>query len=280
MYQRISVLCVLILAPLGRGQTIDFEDLPLPPGPNKFFDGSSAVVPPATTSDTLFTSRGATFVNHYDTSFGGFWNGWSYSNVVNKVDPGPGNQYAAYAPAGGDNSATYGVAYVDGFDPTTIKLPANTKPQSMRITNTTYTALIMLTGDPNHIARKFDAAHQDFLKLTIEGLVGNTVVSSIDVMLADYRFPTDAEHKLIDDWSTVDLTPLGNVTSLEFAMESSDTSTFGTQTFPNTPTYFAMDNLVVAPVPEPGTLALVGVATLGWAVRRHRRNAPAVATST
>ena len=187
--------------------------------------------------------------------------------------PGFGNQYAAYnVPSGtGDNSPTYAVGYVDSFPPVTptVHLPAGTRPQSARITNATYPALVMLTGDPNNFARQFDVAHQDFFTLTIRGRDAlGALTGSVAFNLADYRVPSSvAQPYVISQWTTVDLTPLGVARSLEFTLASSDVGPFGI----NTPTYFALDNLTLTPVPEPGALALAGLAAVGLVVRRRRR---------
>ena len=287
MYQRISLLCVLILAPLGRGQTIDFEDLSLTV-PNSFVNGSAAVVAPATSGNSQFVSRGATFKNHYETSpFGDFWFGWSYSNVVNNVTPGPSNQYAAYLPNGGNGSPNYAIASVDttGTIVPSIDLPAGRKPVSMQLTNTTYAARIVLFGeDPNHFARQFDVAHQDTFTLTIQGFDGlGGLTGTIVVNLADYRVPGSvAQTKVIQDWTTVDLTPLGDATKMTFAMDSTDHFIDNSTTPPtdygmNTPAYFALDNLTLAAVPEPETLTLVGLVAVGWLTRRYKRTGPAAA---
>jgi len=67
----------------------------------------------------------------------------------------------------------------------------------------------------------------------------------------------------------VDLTALGsNVAKLAFTVSSSDSSAFGV----NTPTYFAVDNVVVAPEPTAGLLSGVGLALLA-ATRRRKRPA-------
>jgi hypothetical protein len=121
----------------------------------------------------------------------------------------------------------------------------------------------MLNGDPNNFARQFDVAHQDYFKLTIHGRDAlGAVTGAVDFFLADYRVPTAvAQPYVISQWTTVNLSSLGNAASLTFTLDSTDVGPFGI----NTPTYFAMDNLTVTPVPEPGALALAGLAILiGW----------------
>jgi hypothetical protein len=260
-------IAVIAVSPSVHGQVIGFEDVsvPTPPG---YVNGSAG--PGGTTT---FTSGGATFNNYYNTSFGN-WAGWSVSRVTDVTTQGFGNQYAAYnLPSGtGDNSPTYAVGYVDSFTPVTptITLPIGTKPASARITNDTYAALIMLNGDPNNFARQFDVAHQDYFTLTITGHDALGVLTgAVNFNLADYRVPSMVSQPyVISQWTTVDLTPLGNATSLAFTLASSDTGQFGI----NTPTYFALDNLTVTPAPEPGTLLLAGFAAIGLACRARTRS--------
>jgi hypothetical protein len=258
---------ILLTAPLAHAQVIGFEDVSVPTPP-AYVNGSAG---PG--GFTTFTSGGATFNNYYSTAFGEYWAGWSVSRVTDAATPGPGNQYAAYnTPSGtGDNSPTYAVGYVDSFTPVTptITLPPGTKPLSARITNTTYAALIMLNGhDPNGFARQFDTAHQDYFTLTISGYDAlGALLGTVPFTLADYRVPSSVSQPyIVSQWTTVDLTSLGNATSLQFTLASSDSGSFGI----NTPAYFAMDNLTVAPVPEPGTLVFTGLAA-AMLIRRCRR---------
>ena len=258
----IPVIFVLALTPAAPAQVVDFEDLSVPPA--GYYNGSDGA--------GGFTSHGARFNNSYSTTFGA-WSGWSYSNRTDVTTPGFANQYSAYnLPAGGgDASPNYAVAFNFSPGDATAQLPAGTRPSSVRITNTTYTALIMLTGDPNHFARQFSVANQDFFRLTIRGhdAVG-ALTGSVDFYLADYRFPSAAQAYVVSQWTTVNLAPLGNARSLDFVLTSSDTGQFGT----NTPTYFALDNLALAPVPEPGTWALTGMGVVGLVAVRKKKAGP------
>ncbi len=70
----------------------------------------------------------------------------------------------------------------------------------------------------------------DFLTLTITADNGK----SLDIDLARDSY-------IMQDWTTVSLAELGEVTSLYFSMSGSDVGEWGL----NTPTYFAFDNVVV-----------------------------------
>jgi hypothetical protein len=218
------------------GQTIDFEDLTL--DPPSYYNGSDGA--------GGFVSQGAFFNNSYDAQFGA-WSGWSYSNETDVTTPGFMNQYSAYnlPNGGGDNSPNYGVAYNFQLSDAYVLLPEGTVPVSMRVTNTTYAGLSMLYGDM--FAKQFggpDGTDPDFFILTIHGLDANgNDTDSVDFYLANYTFQDPNLNYIVSAWTTVDLTPLGNATSLAFELTSSDIGQFGM----NTPAYFAMDNLVVTP---------------------------------
>lgn len=264
-------ICTLFLVNSLYAQTslITFEDKTLP-GPNTAYYGQD--------SAGGFTSGGAAFNNNYTDFGGGFfgWEGFAYSNVVNTSTAGFTNQFAAYhlPGGGGDASSNYGVAFnynyagtnvVDAFGK--ITLPAGTRPQTMRLTNTTYTALSMLTGDS--FAKKFGGASgndPDYLLLVIQGRDAvNAITGTVPFYLADFRFANNSLDYLISQWTTVDLRSLPATTSaLTFQLTSSDVGGFGI----NTPTYFALDSLLVA-VPEPSTFAMLGAALVGGVAWRR-----------
>lgn len=274
-----SIVAVLLTLSLvdgvvGQIQTITFEDKTLP-GPNTAYYGQD--------SAGGFTSGGASFNNQYTDFGGGFfgWDGFAYSNVVNTTTAGFTNQFAAYhlPGGGGDASANYGVSFnfnyagpnvVPAFG--RLTLPSGSSPLSIRLTNTTYTALSMLNGDG--FAKQFGGASgndPDFLLLVIQGRDGaNALTGTVPFYLADYRFGNNAQDYVINQWTTVDLSALpSSTTALTFELTSTDIGTFGM----NTPSYFALDNLMVA-VPEPGSLGLLGVggcfAGGSWWFRRRR----------
>jgi hypothetical protein len=259
MRLRASLFLLLALPAAGPAQVVvDLEDLSAPPA--GFYNGSDGA--------GGFTSRGARFNNVYDPTFG-VWTGWSYSRVTNVTTAGFTNQYAAYnLPGGGtgDGSPTYAVA----FAPTpTINLPANTRPLSARIANTTYAALSMLNGD--QFAKKFGGPtgnDPDFFRLTVQGFnAGGALTGSLDFFLADYRFANNSQDYILSQWTSLDLTSLGSAARLSFSLTSSDNGPFGM----NTPAYFALDNLAVTAVPEPGTLVLTALGAIGLIARRRRK---------
>lgn len=214
---------------------VDFEDLTVPGADSAWLgsDGSGG-----------FTSNGVYFENSYDTQYDYWSGGFIYSNSTNVTTPGFTNDYSAYTGNGAENSSNYAVNYGGSIDFTTEKLVSG-----IAITNTTYAALSMLNGDS--FGKKFGSsmdAHgnpdgtngDDWFRLLIIGKdAQSNVTDTVVFYLADYRFPDTLDDYIVNTWETVDLTPLGSVQFLEFALESSDVGQFGM----NTPAYFALDNL-------------------------------------
>jgi hypothetical protein len=246
----ITALTIVVTAAAAFAVTADFEDLGLAPG--QFYNGSDGA--------GQFVSNGFTFDNNYNASFGS-WDGFAASATTDITTPGFTNQYSAIAGGGLGGSETYGVGYYPTFynAPPRIDLPGDLAHtmRGMYVTNTTYTYLTLRDGDM--FTQPF--GEDDLFTLTVWGLdaAGDRTGASVEAILADGR-------DILDDWTWVNLAPLGHVYGLEFSMDSTDTGQFGI----NTPTYFAVDN--VAAVPEPVTLIglTAGLGGLAGYIRRRR----------
>jgi len=179
------------------------------------------------------------------------WDGMTYSSVNDITTSGYLNQYAVWGD-GKDRSGTgsYSIFYQPYTARNIILFPTPTRVNGFYVNNTTYAALDMQNG--SSFSRAFTTASNDWFKLTIEGFdAGGSTQGTKDFLLADY---TGATGSIVSDWSFVDLTGLGdNVSSLGFTLTSSDNSQYGM----NTPAYFAMDDLSVENIPEPGSLILI-----------------------
>jgi len=288
---RFVLLATLAFVPAAGAQTvlIDFEELPFAsvnytnPDPalngQSFMNGQTlnALTPPATT----FVSGGATFNTSLfiDNTYGPISGGWAYSNIYNPTSftfTEPNIAYNLHPSAGvGANGAPTNVAATSAVylvaenyyrGESTITLPAGHRPISIDVTNTTYAAYTMANVDPNGYSRKFGVADpekgadgKDWFKLTIIGK--NTAdadpthtTGKTCVLLADFTSSNPADHYILDHWKTVDLSAFGSDTNqLVFELSSTDNGEFGM----NTPAYFAMDNVVFAPVPEPGSILAI-----------------------
>ncbi|MDC0317145.1 DUF4465 domain-containing protein [bacterium] len=191
-----------------------------------------------------FDTGGLVFNNEYNPTYGS-WSGWAYSNTTDVTTSGYLNQYSSFSGGGAVNSGTYlvGNAYPGFVVPRITRDPASTGPfSSLDITNTTYAALSMYEGDLFG-AKKFGGASgndPDSFALTIEGLDANDVsIGTVEFLLADFTFDDQDSDYILDSWTSVDLSSIGDATALTFSLLSSDIGTYGM----NTPAYFALDNV-------------------------------------
>ncbi len=218
-----------------------------------------------------FTSRGAGFNNSYESMFGS-WDGFAYSTNGNTTTAGFLNQYSVFTGGGSDANGSvvagnvFALGFV-GFTVPAISLAADqSRPLSLRVTNTTYAALSMANGDA--FSKKFGGVSgndPDFFKLTVTALdASDALIGTLDVFLADFRFADNSQDYILDTWTAVDLSSFGSgVGELQFTLASSDNGLFGM----NTPAYFAIDNVVA--VPEPGAVALLLTALAAIGSRRR-----------
>lgn len=231
------LLAVSLLAATGAfaQTTVTFDDLTL--AAESYYDGSDGA--------GSFVSGGITFPNEYNDQFNYWSGGFIYSNTTDVTTAGYTNDFSAFA-GSGSSSANYGVNYGGG----SLDLGSEKVLASIDITNTTYAALSMRDGDS--FGKQFGSSEnaqgspdgtngEDFFRLLITGYDANyDSISTVIVYLADYRFADNNQDYILDTWETVDLSVLGAVQYLDFALESSDVGDWGM----NTPAYFALDNLV------------------------------------
>jgi len=237
---------------------VNFADLTLEA--NSFYNGG-----PVTNSNG-WSSNGVGFSN----SFGGSWSGFAYSNTTDTTTPGYLNQYSAIPGTDGSGQAggIYSVAYQ--YTVPRVDLPVGySVPQTIQLTNTTYAYLSIRDGDAYNTA--FEEG--DWFNVTVKSYSdADVLLGSVVFYLADYRSTVQAEHYIVDSWTSVDLTSLGsNVDYLEFEFASSDVGDYGI----NTPTYVALDNLQIIPEPSPLILSVLGVLIVSfiWSRRARRGRA-------
>lgn len=262
------LISALLAGSSAQAALIGFEDIVLPPaGHYTGSDGAGG-----------FTSGGVGFNNSFTDWGGGVstWDGFAVSSLgpttisQSDIDDGLFSGYELFSATGGAaTGSNFAVGFVNdmGLTPE-ITLPTGLDaPQSIAVTNTLRAWGSMTYGDA--FAKQFGtgANPNDFFFLTIEGLdAANNVLGSVDAYLADFRSPDAAAHFIADEWINVDLTSIGaDVSKLRFTLTSSDNGGFGM----NTPSYFAIDNLVV--VPEPSEWAtLAGALAFGLVLLRRR----------
>jgi len=225
----------------GEYALTDFSDLSLPP--EYYWNGSD--------QSGVFTSGLAHFPNYHNPDWG-YWNGWAYSNVSDNTTQGWLNQYSAITGAGIANDdpliPIYAITYVEQESVILFQDSSAHKVKGAFFTNSTFAALSLKYGDA--YAKKFgghDGNDPDWFKLNIWGMKDGEPTETVGFYLADYRFEDNSENYIIQTWQWVELSSLGKVDSLMFALSSSDVGDWGM----NTPAYFALDHLYVKPDASP-----------------------------
>lgn len=241
-------LLTFIVAPLAQATIVDLEDVTLsadsfdnghPDGENVAGQGS---MNPGDSYVDAHVSQGASFnvEGSFDAAFSFFsWGGWATSSKTDTTTVGFGNQYSGYSGSGSGGSDNYVIGFGGGVAPV-VQVPAGEKPVQVDITNATYTALSMLNGDA--FAKQFGGPSgddPDTFILTITGSNGGGAVGTVDFYLADYRFVDNNLDYVVDTWTSVDISSLQDATELSFGLTTTDIGGFG----PNTPLYFALDDL-------------------------------------
>mgnify|MGYP002634178900 CR=1 FL=1 len=233
----------------AQAAVIDFDDKVL--APDSAFNANATV---------SWNSGGADFLYGYN--YGCCWSSFTYSNKTDTTTAGFTNDQSAITGDGvGAGQDNYAVGYLDTFSgtPLAVDFGGARTVQGSYFTNVTYTYLAIANGDdgndPAFVKGPFGDG--DFYKLIVSGLdASGLAISSLEVLLADGA-------NVVDSWEWYDLSSLGEVYGLSFAMDSSDSGAFGL----NTPTYFAMDSLTIVPVPAAVWLFATALGFLGL---RHK----------
>ena len=256
MYFVVTMVAVITISngALALANGANFDGLPL--AAESYWNGSD--------SSGGFNSGSAFFNNNYDTTYDS-WDGFAYSNLSQEETPAtlmPG-QYTAITNAG-QSPANYGIAYVGWAGPPTMMLGQPLPLDGAYFTNNYSAYYSMLNGD--WAAKKFGGVSgddQDWFLLTIKGFDSqNNSTGTVEFYLADYRFADNNLDYIVDGWSWVDLSSLGEVKEVTFNLSSSDVGDWGM----NTPAYFALDTVIMSP--EPTTCLLLGIAALALLCRR------------
>lgn len=245
------------LCPLAQAVTVTFEDL----SPAQVYSGGG-FFENGLNDTPSFQSGPLTFETGYSPDFGGYWETWAYSSTSDSTTPGIANQYSAYPGSGVDSSSTYvvGNSFSSSFG---FSIPSDYDLQSLQLAITTYSALYILSGDNTFGTggRAFggDLAIDDLLQVEISALQGGLGFGSpILVDLADSTNPTD--FGISNTWINVDLSALATADELQFRLIN---------TQGGVASYFALDNIELAAVPEPST-GLLGLASIALLARRRR----------
>ncbi len=215
----------------------DMDDLTL--NPESYWNGSDG--------SGAFTSNAVRFHNSYNPDWFS-WSGWAHSNITDNTTPGWMNQYSALTGDGFDGSENYGVGYATSPAVLDFNEDKAYAVEGFFVTNSTYSGLSMRHGDD--FTKKFggeEGTDPDFFRLDIWGARDGNDPDTLSFYLADFRSENSFEDYIVNTWQWVDLSSLGKVDSLQFALSSSDMGDWGM----NTPGYFCLDNLYVIPDAAP-----------------------------
>lgn len=269
---------LIVRAPtLEAATVIDFESLTVPFNSN---DASTGPFEVTGTRDnfgeveqlSFFSAGGATFDNAYTAAFGS-WAGFAPSRrslpVWSSGEDGAGglrefsdnNDTVSVSGSGANGSDTWLAAF--GSD-AVIEAPVGHHFESLLVNNTATTAHVIRNG--NRFTDPFGSRPQDEeFSVAIVDLTTGQPANEVTQILASYTVSTNTTF-VMEDWTLVDLSSLGNPTRIGLRFETTDEGTFG----PNTPLYAAIDNVVVA-VPEPTGIAGLAFLTAFGVCRRIRR---------
>lgn len=219
---------------------VDFEDVVLTDG---IYNGSDLTGTPKkeeaygseiTNYYKNIVSSVAKFENVF-TSDWSSWKGFAVSSKTDKTTVGYGNQYSVYSASGALNSKQFGLIFENGTVNIDKNEHGNFTAKSLMLNNSTYVYLGIKNGEyGGGSARKF--AENDFYKVIITGLLNKAETGKVEYYLADFR---DGKTFVLDNWTNVDISALGQIDVLKFSFVSSDTGDWGV----NTPTYVCIDNL-------------------------------------
>ncbi len=197
------------------------------------------------TGFTSYESGDATFGVYWTDEYGfDVWEGIALSNEGDTTTAGFENQFSVITGAGQGGGGNFAVAYTAGMTvPAETRFPAGPAAVAgLYVTNTTFAYLSMRDGDD--YAKRFggaDGTDPDWFLLTIAGLdETGAETGTVEFYLADFRAESADDDYMVDQWTWVDLSSLGEVHGLRFDLSSSDVGEFGM----NTPAYFALDGIL------------------------------------
>ena len=226
-----SILCAIAVAsctndPQEIVETIDFESLTL--NEDGYWNGADG--------SGSFVAGNVSFVNNYNADYFS-WDGFCYSNLNDTETAGYGNQYSVF---NSTNEGNIFAVFYQGMNDATASFPSGESftLKSIKVCNATYTAKSIIDGDD--YAKKFGGetgTDPDYLKVIFTGFnAEGTITADVEFFLADYRTEADI---VIDTWTEVDLTGLGEINKITITLESTDEGDWGM----NTPGYFCFDDI-------------------------------------
>ena len=161
-----------------------------------------------------------------NSGYGDYYSAFTVTNETANTSTGSAEPYRS-AKGGAYEGENFAVWNLNYYGADSLKFAAQ-DVKGFFINNTAYAVNSMCYGDS--YTKKF--GEDDWFLLTINGSKDGVEVN------AEVEFYLAKDGKYVNEWTYVDLTPLGEVDAITFTMSSSDNS-YG---YMNTPAYFCMDN--------------------------------------
>lgn len=223
-----AVLIALFFNALNAQTTIDFESLTV--SPEGYYNGSADYTGSGNAETFIYEIEDADFYvtgNMYYTYY--YWNGFAYSNQTDLTTADETN-YSAYANPAGGATGSSNYVFVYSYYPDSVMFDNTVNIQNADITNSVW-AYKYMTGEDG---TGHEYVTGDFFILSIIGI--NPDGSHNESPIAFYLGQND---NIVNNWTNVDLSSLGNVKGLIFSLTSSDDMT---------PYYYCLDNLTYTDV--------------------------------
>ena len=174
---------------------------------------------------------------HSVSTYGGFGMAFTYSSLTDTVTPGYMNN-AAITGSGVSTNSYFTVntgGDMWGID-TEITFEGGKayKAKECYVTNSTYAYRAIKDHNDGGAGMVKEWTADDSFTLTITGYNGAKETGKVEFKLAD-------GFNIVKTWEKVDLSSLGEVTTLHFGLTSTDNGQWGM----NTPAYFCLDQLTV-----------------------------------
>ena len=175
---------------------------------------------------------------HSVSTYGGFGMAFTYSSLTDTVTPGYMNNAAITG--SGVNSNSYFTVNTGGDmwgidTEITFEEGKAYFAKECYVTNSTYAYRAIKDHNDGGSGLVKEWTADDSFTLTITGYNGETETGQVEFKLAD-------GFNIVKTWEKVDLSSLGEVTTLHFALSSTDNNDYGMAT----PSYFCLDQLTVS----------------------------------
>lgn len=189
---------------------------------------------------TTYTCGYDESILHLTTSYSVYyWSGYAISNRTDTVfaDSYAGaDQYnSAVGKAHSGNNFCVVYSYGQTID---ITAEGGSLISGLYFTNSAVDMQSIMNGD-SYMGEAFKQG--DWLKLTVTGTKVDGTTASVETYLADYQSEKADDHYFVKDWRWLDLSALGTVKSLSFALSSSRANDYGM----TTPNYFCIDDITI-----------------------------------